>query len=274
MTEQDFRQALRGAMAASNPPPPMSCTAMVRVARQARVRRRFAWTGAGSAVLAATVAVGASLLSGTPAANGLAAGGPPPSRYPTPPVMPSGTAEPFPTGPDGLPQQDRTATAGVRYQQGVKLLDALVKVVPAGYTAGDGSHQAEFADRIKGVDVWDYTASVAVLKGGRTGTLAATVYTVGNTLTGDPCDLAMRFWVSPGGCQLLLVGTAQVGVAVAADGDRRLDQWAVYRQPDGVVVFIGQAQHYDDPGGPALPALPLTAAQLAGLATDERFHLG
>ena len=53
MTEQDFRQALHGVMAASIPPPSMSAAAMVRAARRVRVRRRFGWTGAGSAVLAA-----------------------------------------------------------------------------------------------------------------------------------------------------------------------------------------------------------------------------
>jgi hypothetical protein len=272
MTEQDFRQALQGTMAASNPPPPMSSATMLRVARRAQVRRRYTWAGGGSAVLAVSLVAGASLLSGTPAATGLTAGSPPPSRYPTPPASPSGTAQPFPTGPDGTPQQDRTATAGVRYEQGVKLLDALVSVVPAGYTVSDRTHQAEFTDRVNGVDVWDYTATVAVRKGNRTGTLVALVYTPGNTFTGDPCDLAVRFWVSAGMCQPVAVGTGQVGVAVPTGDDRRLDQWAAYRWPDGVVVFVGQAKGYADPGTP-LTALPLNTEQLAGLAADERFHL-
>jgi hypothetical protein len=245
---------------------------MLRVARRARGHRRFAWTGAGSAVLVATVVVGASLLSGTPAATGVTTGSPPPSRYPIPPVAPSTTAEAFPTGPDGSPQQDRTATDGVRYKQGVKLLDALISGVPAGYTVVDQSHQADFIGPVNGVEVWDYGAYVALRKDGHTGTLSATVFTAG-MLAYDGCDLAKRFSTSIGRCEMFAVGVAQVAVAApTATGDQRYDQWAAYRQPDGVVIFVAQTKRLDDKSTP-LPALPLSAEQLAGLAADERFHL-
>ena len=73
----------------------------------------------------------------------------------------------MPTGPDGLPQEDRTARAGPRYAQGALLLDRLLAGVPAGYTAekttpggtGEktpGTHQADFTGRVDGVEVWSY----------------------------------------------------------------------------------------------------------------------
>jgi hypothetical protein len=266
MTEQDFRQALRGVMATSSPPPPMSSTAMLRRARRAQTRWRFAWTGCGSAVLTATVVVTASLVSGTPAGTGLAA--PPPSGYPAPP---SGTAEPSATGSDGTPQQDRTATSGVRYQQGAMLLQALKAAVPAGYTVTHPTHLAEFAYNVNGVDVWDYSASVVVAKSSDgSGTISALVYTVGNTFTGVPCDLAERFGRASV-CEELTVGPAKVAVG-STTMDDRFEEWSAYRQPDGVVIFVAQTRKPTD-SSPPLPALPLTKEQLAGLAADERFHL-
>ncbi|MET8349000.1 MULTISPECIES: hypothetical protein [unclassified Micromonospora] len=54
--------------------------------------------------------------------------------------------------------------------------------------------------------------------------------------------------------------------------DDRFDQWAAYRHPDGVVVYVAQrAKLGDDP--PALTTLPFSVPQLAALAVDERFHL-
>jgi hypothetical protein len=275
MTEQMLREALRDAMAESAAPPSMSSAVMVRTARQARTRRRVGWSGAGCAALAATIAVTAAVLPGAagPGATLNDAGGPPHPAMTPPVVTPSGTAEPFPTGPDGTPQQDRTATAGVRYEQGTHLLEALLTVVPAGYAVAEKYHQAQFADRVNGVDVWEYLASAQVGKGGGTGQLVADVYTRANRMTGGPCALAQLFWGMAGKCQVQAVGTEQVGVVTQpTDRDRRMDQWAAYKYPDGTVVFVGQAAQLLD-GGRALAALPLTVLQLAALAVDERFHL-
>src|SRR5207248_10157374 len=104
--------------------------------------------------------------------------------------------------------------------------------VPAGYAVGSGSHGAHQTDG----NVWEYSATATIRRDGRTGMLSALVYTAGNTYTGDPCDLSRRFWASGRYCQVVPVGTAQVGVAAAADPVIALDQWAVYRQPAGVVV--------------------------------------
>jgi hypothetical protein len=277
MTEQMLREALRETMAASRPPAPMSPAEMVRVARRARVRRHVGWAGVGSVALVATLAVAVAVVPGTPGPASTI--GSVPSRYPTPtpPVTASGTAQPFPTGPDGSPMQDRTARTGARYDQGLQLLDKLVQVVPAGYTAPDQpdlrQHQAQFAGRVNGLDVWEYLASVAVANGGGTGQLLADVFTPGNPLSGDSCVLTKQFWGMGGVCQVVSVGTAQVGVVVQPTGDRRLDQWAAFRHPDGTVVVVAQARQLIAGTAPPLAALPLSVPQLATLAVDERFHL-
>jgi hypothetical protein len=49
-----------------------------------------------------------------------------------------------------------------------------------------------------------------------------------------------------GDCQVVTVGAVQVGVVVQPTGDDRFDQWAAYRHPDGVVVFVAQSLKHDD----------------------------
>ncbi|WIM93977.1 hypothetical protein ACTOB_005975 [Actinoplanes oblitus] len=61
--------------------------------------------------------------------------------------------------------------------------------------------------------------------------------------------------------------------------DRRPEQSAAYRYPDGTVVFVGQTRGdtfgaVADTTGPELAELPFTAAQLARLATDESLRAG
>ena len=144
MSEQMLRDALHDAMADSPAPPPMTSATVVRRARRVRARRRVAWSGAGCAAVVATMAVTASVLPGTgrtPAPVQVGASPrvtvPPPTGTPSP----SGSPGAWPTGPDGKPQQDRTATAGVRYVQAVHLLDALSPAVPDGYrVAGHEVH--------------------------------------------------------------------------------------------------------------------------------------
>ena len=283
MTEDEMRQTLHSAMAATVPPPPMSSTRVLAAARRARMRRSTAWVCGGVAVLAATV-LGAVAIGNGPFVAGFL--GTPPPAYPgaTATDTSTDTEQAWPTGPDGMPQQDRTARAGSRYDQGVHLLDAVLAALPAGYTAPDTTdgrssgtpparyHQAQFEERVSGTEVWSYQASIAVTDGTGTGHLTAEVYTANNPLPTEPCALAGQFWGMGGVCQVVTVGTAQVGVAVQPTNDDRFDQWAAYRYPDGVVVFIAQGRTFDA-GLTSLASLPFTVAELATLATNAQFHL-
>lgn len=240
-----------------------------------------------------------TVLADPTSAEGTPAGPAPAGPAPAPPTPgPSDTKPSWPTGPDGKPQADATSTTGPRFEQGKKLLAELVKAVPDGYTAPTGdaepsdesrtgddgkvspdgagdelplrSHQAAI-----GPPEWTYLASAAVAKGGGTGRLMVTVHAKENTLPTEPCALARTFLGIGGECELVAVGDAQVGVVVKPTGDGRLDQWAAYRHPDGVVVFVAQskkAANIDTVLAP-LAALPLSVPELAALAVEDRFHL-
>jgi hypothetical protein len=287
MKEAELRDALCGAMAASSPPPPMSTESALVAARRARLRRRTAWTCLGSAAAVAVIAFASAVLADTSSnAGGYSPGGPKPVAIPPPSAgrSTSDTAEPWPTGPDGSPQEDRTARAGSRFEQGVRLLNEVVAVVPGGYTAPESPaspapdqmpfryNQAQFEERVNGTEVWSYMSSAAVAQGDRVGRLLVEVHTAGNRLIGEPCALTQQFWGMKGQCQVVTVGSVQVGVVVRPAGDDRFDQWAAYRHPDGVVVFVAQALKADD-SRPALTRLPFSAEQLAALSLSERFHL-
>ena len=158
-------------------------------------------------------------------------------------------------------------------------------MVPAGHTvpadpanppAGQPllrDHQAQFDDRVNGVEVWSYTSSLTLQQGQRMGRLLVEVHSAGNPLPTEPCALARQFWGMPGECEVVTVGTTQVGVVVQPGADDRFDQWAAYRHPDGVVVFVAQSRRLGD-GQPELTDLPFPVARLAALAADDRFHLG
>jgi hypothetical protein len=250
----------------------MGSAAALAAGRQA-VRRRAAWAGAGLTavlVVATSVAVAAGL-----------------QPRPAPPVTAAAIPQPTDTKPswpldgDGRPQQDATAHAGKRYDQGVKLLKLVTRSAPAGWTRPTGKTDSglplqEHQAQVDG-DGWSYLASAAVSKGGRTGRLLAEVHTPGNQVTGtDPCALAGTFWSMRGDCQVVTVGSAKVGVMIRASGDDRIDQWAAYRYPDGTVVYAAQSRNAAN--GPSslkpLTTLPLTVQQLAALAADPKFHLG
>ena len=280
MNGDHLREALRDEMLGVAAPPQPSTDGMLRTARRARTKRRAvrACAGSATAVLAVAGVAGVVALS-TPDGGDRR----PPAALPqaAPPPSSDGSAEPMPTGPDGLPQEDRTARAGTRYDQAALLLDRLVTVVPDGYTAEKtastgtgketlGTHEANFSGRADGVELWNYMASVDVTKGTWRGRLLTEVHTPGNLLPTEPCDLAREFWGMGGECQPMTVGEATVGVVVRPGSDDRFDQWAAYRHPDGVVVFVAQGAY--DRQAPASP-LPFTARQLAALAVDERLHL-
>ncbi|WBB70778.1 hypothetical protein [Micromonospora sp. WMMD812] len=282
MNGEQLRDALRSEMAVTTPPPPLDTAATLAAARRAVVRRRAAWACAGSAaVVLAVTGIAAIGAPGVDGSNGVSPAGPGPLATPQPS---SQTKEPWPTGADGRPQEDRTARAGSRYDQGVRLLDEIVSIVPAGYTVPENppdqpademllrAHQAQFDAKVNGVEAWSYMSSAALAQGERMGLLLVEVHTVGNQLPTEPCALARQFWGMQGECQPVTVGAAQVGVVVRPGRDDRFDQWAAYRHPDGVVVYVAQRAKLGD-DRPGLTTLPFSVPQLAALAVDERFHL-
>ncbi|KAB1922132.1 hypothetical protein AB0J94_10025 [Micromonospora noduli] len=275
MNEQELREGLRSEMAETTPPPPLSTTAALDAARRRHFRRRALWASLGSA--AVVLAVTGFAAVATPDGHVYQPAGQGPLASPD-------TKEPWPTGPDGQPQEDRTARAGSRYEQGAHLLTEAVSVIPSGYTTPEDpsgrsaeertlrTHQAQFEAKVDGVDVWSYSSSVAVAQGKGTGRVIVEVHDAGNQLPTEPCDLAQKFWGMRGECQVETVGAVRVGVVVRPSGDDRLDQWSAYRHPDGVVVFVAQGVRLDE-SRPALTKLPFSVPQLAALAVDERFHL-
>ncbi|MEV4702460.1 hypothetical protein [Actinoplanes sp. NPDC049316] len=285
MNGNDLREALRATMTATRTPPPMESAAAVASGRRA-VRRRT-WTGAGAtAALVAAVLVAGPLIAGDRSGDPVQAGAPP---QPTPPAStpgvtttPSGaeTKPSWPLDGDGQPQEDATARSGERYEKGRQLLDELLNVVPEGYTkpegtARDGIPLREHQAAVEAHDSWGYLASTAVSDGKGTGRLLAEVHTPGNGLSTEPCKLAAEFWGLGGDCHVVRVGGARVGVASASGSDQRIDQWAAYRHPDGIVVYVAQSRTAtnDDPGLAPLKKLPLNATDLAALTVDPRFHL-
>ncbi|KAB1935761.1 hypothetical protein F8271_21475 [Micromonospora sp. ALFpr18c] len=276
MNGEDLREALRREMADATSPPPLSTAAVLGAGRRVLARRRTAWVCAGSAAVVLAVAGFAAVGAPDGEVYQPAAGGPQ--------AVPTHSKQAWPTGPDGRPQEDRTARAGSKYDQGVRLLDEVVGVVPAGWTAPEDpvnqpadqrtlrTHQAQFEDTVNGVDLWSYLTSVAVAQKEGTGRLVVEVHDGGNQLPDDACALARQFWGMQGECQVETVGAAKVGVVVRPDGDDRLDQWSAYRHPDGVVVFVAQGAKLDETR-PGLTTLPFSVPQLAALAVDERFHL-
>jgi len=296
MTEAELRDGLREVITASGQWPPMDVAVMLEVARRARRRRRTIWAGMGAVAGVVLIAVGATVAvsGGWRTSSPLGPAGP---TWPvtgtagasaTPTQTPQDTETVWPTGPDGKPQQDRTASAGPRYEEGARLLDKLIALVPPGYTPGEDTttatpgppdapgqyrpparyHQAQFAERVNGVEVWEYMAVLEITQGTGTGQLLAEVHTPGSSLPTEPCALTQSLWGMGGTCQVLTVNGQQVGVVVAPTSDPRFDQWAAFRHDDGTVVFIGQAKSvFGFNGRPGLATLPFTPEQLANMVT-------
>ena len=285
MNENDLRDAMRTTLTLSAEPPPMDSATAVSAGRRA-VRRRTTLAGAG-----ATAVLVAAVLAIAPGQRLFAGGGQPfapagqaganPSPTPTSPG--EKTAPSWPIDGNGEPQEDATARSGARYEQGKRVLEGLLAVVPEGYTTptGDASDGTPLQDHQAAVDsaaagsAWGYLASAAIAKDKGTGRLLAEVHTAGNKLPTDPCELAREFWGMGGDCRVETVGTAKVGVVVKPGADDRLGQWAAYRHPDGIVVFVAQARNVAniDSSVTPLAQLPLSVPELAALTVDERFHL-
>ena len=274
MNEDTLREALRTTMTSTPEPPPMESAAALRAGRRA-VHRRTALAGAAGVLVAVTaIGVGVWLPRGGDGTPMTAAGQP--SAIPSP----ADTKPSWPIDGNGLPQQDATAKSGLNYQKGQQVLQAVLTAVPDGYTTPTGD-AGGIPLRMNEASVdpdksWGYTGSAAVAKDGDTGRLMAEVHTKRKGLPSDPCGLAQTFWGMKGQCQVVTVGKAKVGVVVKAGEDKRLDQWAAYRYPDGLVVYVAQsrkATNDDKPTLAPLSKLPLTVEQLAALAADPRFHI-
>lgn len=276
MHEQDLREAMRTALTTVPAPPPMQSADALAAGRRA-VRWRTALAGAGTAAVVVAVTAMALGPGLRPDPGGtLPIGAAAPGATPAPGDE---TKPAWPIDGDGEPQQDATARSGPRYEQGRKLLDALLTVVPAGWSAptgspGDGIPLRDHQAAVEPDNSWGYLATAAVARHGGTGRLIAEVHTADNTLPAEPCALAAKFWGLGGDCEVHDVGDAKVGVATT-DGDTRIEQWAAYRHADGVVVYLAQDRNASngDSGLDPLAGLPLSGPELAALAVQDRFHL-
>ena len=276
MNENDLREAMRASMTLT-PPPPMPSAAALTAGRRA-VRRRATLAGAGATALALVAAA----LVVNPDLRPTSGGGDSPWAGLAAPWADENTEPAWPLDGDGKPQEDATARSGERYEKGRTLLDELLTVVPDGWDTPSGKpadegplqyHQAQVEGDNTG-STWSYLARAAVARSGRTGQLLAEVHTTNNGLPADPCALAATFRSQEGDCEVITVGGAEVGVADVTPGEDEIDQWAAYRHPDGVVVFVAQSRHANAAGTlKPLEDLPLTKPELAALAVDDRFHL-
>ncbi|GAB2986985.1 hypothetical protein [Saccharothrix stipae] len=311
MDERELKSALEEVMVASSPPPPMSPEAALDRGRRAQRRRQATWGGAVAGLAVVAIAVGAVMVpnltgggAGVQVAGGQSSGSRPPATTPTgspsePPsvtVLPpsggppeSGTSTPWPDG-----QGDRTATSGPRADKGVRLLNDLASSLPPGVRAEDRTRigfadygpmtwrQAQFAEYVGDLQVWDYDARTPVVITGEAGVgeLSIRVETKGNTRLGDltGCEAATKYPypVAGGTCRLVDVGGKQVAVVTGATpdaGTNTMEAGAFYRHPDGTLVTVGYSSEFRDSGHPALSRPALTGEQLAAIAADAKFHL-
>ncbi|MER5260920.1 hypothetical protein ABTZ99_02395 [Actinosynnema sp. NPDC002837] len=312
MNEHELKSALQEVMVASSPPPPMSPEAALEGGRRAQRRRKATWGGAVAGLAVVAIAVGAVLVPTLTGGGGdvvqVAGGQPsesgprvtptdrPPSESPSVTVMPpSGSPPPSDTStrwPNG--QSDRTSTSGPRADKGAKLLNDLASSLPPGVKAEDRTRigfadygpmtwrQAQFAEYVGDLEVWDYEARTPVVITGESGVgeLSIKVETKGNTRLGDlvGCEAATKYPypVTGGTCEVIDVGGKKVGVVTGADpdaGGNTMDAGAFYRHPDGTLVTVAYSSEYLESGHPALSRPALTGAQLAAIAADPKFHL-
>ncbi len=270
MDENELRTALRATVMSHPEPPPMRSHTAVAAARRSMHRRNLlAGAGAAVAILAVTVAV-------IPARGYFGGGtGIQPAAAPQP--SPSALPDDSPTKPSWPAEAggDATADSGQHYDTGKALLDDVLDLVPDGYTAPDGrngeydyrSHQASIQDG----GYWAYLVSIALRKDDGYGGLTVEVHEPGNTLPGDVCGVATAFWSRGGTCTPRTVDGRKVGVVRENAGT----EWAAYRHTDGTVVYVMQSTETgwgSEAGLGPLPTLPLTGAELAAVAVDDRLR--
>ncbi|GAA0709006.1 hypothetical protein Drose_21570 [Dactylosporangium roseum] len=288
MTEDELRAVFRATVTTTVPPPPMASSAALTAGRRARRRRHITWLGAGTGTAAVLTAGALALGNLTGGGAPLEVGAPAPAGSP-----PALTTAPVPeksgwgTYPSGSPMTDATAYEGPEHDRAIRLLDELLKIVPAGFDAPAGpalgthgqparTAQASLISEQGAPHRWQYLASAAVARDGKTGRVAVEVHPVTSGNTGEGCALTQYIWgVSGGRCHDVMVGPVKVGVTAAPTDSSSL-QWAAFRQANGTVVFLGQSASLGFwPEGELapLPAPPLTEQQLAELAVDPRFDV-
>ncbi|GGS21559.1 hypothetical protein [Actinokineospora fastidiosa] len=301
MDEHDLRHAFNQAMA--DTPPSMDTDAALARAQSAYRRRRTAMMGGGAAAAVAVIAAGAIALTGA-APGGAAPGQAAPAVQPTAAAQSTTAVQPTDAGASttiatpatGVPpstrpswpngQTDRTASRGPQHARGVELLDLITAALPEGlespelewaspeYSGDTRYHQAQYADTINGVEIWEYMATMPVGRDGRYGKLLIEVHTPGNADPTEPCALTTNLWGMGGDCTVVTVEGKQVGLVRKPSADGRFDQWAAYRHPDGTTVAIAQAKRFDGVTEPAMTELPLTTDQLLTLVIADRFAIG
>ena len=240
MNEEQLREGLRSEMASITPPPPLSTGAALGAARRTQLRRRAVWASLGSAAVVLAVAGFAAVT--TPDGPLLPAGGQRATGI-------SGRVGGHQTGVADRAQDGRAAggpdrASRVQARPGSSpaqrgCLGHTLRLHHAGGSAEPSAeertlrtHQAQFEDKVNGVDVWSYSSSVAVAQGNGTGRVIVEVHDAGNPLPTEPCALAQNFWGMQGECQVETVGAVQVGVVVRRPGsDERLDQWSACPAP-------------------------------------------
>ncbi|MEV4313415.1 hypothetical protein [Actinocrispum sp. NPDC049592] len=281
MNEQELRDGLRDAMAASSPPPPMSPTSALDAAHRAHRRRRARWAGAGAAAAVAALAAGAVLAVNRGPAEL-------PIVDPAAGAKTTAAGKTQPQWPDG--QTDRTARNGPRAEKSAALLQALTTALPP--TLGVDTDlkypqskdpvtapQSQYIDTINGKQIWEYMATAEVYAkaapNAGSARLVVQVRTPGNTDPADPCALAKSFWGAGGTCVSKDMQGKKVGVATSTEqGSTR--QTAAYRYSDGTTVFASQSvspRNNMDPGG-GMTTPPLTVDQLCAFVLTPGFQLG
>lgn len=269
MNERDFKDALHQTMTAQPAPPPMSDAEVLDAARRDRKRRRAMWAGGGSAAAVVAIAVGVVVLAPSSSNGGGVQVGSQPSDVTATADAPPNTENTKTSWPKG--QIDRTATSGPQFDRGVALATALAGVIPAGYESDPALsyNQANYDDTVSGTELWSYMADAQVAKGDGVGKLIVEVATPRPANTGDGCALTAKFWGQEGACVEVVVDGKKVAVVTPRDA-MTVGQWAGFRHDDGTVVFVAQQLAAADK---PLDALPLTAEQLAALATNPGFNI-
>ncbi|GLZ38305.1 hypothetical protein [Actinokineospora sp. NBRC 105648] len=288
MDEHEVRHALRGAMDGMATPPAMNSSAVLDAAKHDQRRRRATLAGLGSAAAVAAIAAGAVLLpglGGTDSGPAVAEGAvgtittsPSATSRSTKPTKPTRTGTTSGTMSPG----GHTQSSGPQEDLAVRLTDTLLGSVPAGLTSPPGvmgeslqgpwalrHHQATTGEGGVG---WEYQAHIPVGTGdGKWGRLSAEVHHGESAL--DGCALTQSYWGMGGTCSLVDVDGKKVGVVTKPGVDKRLDQWAAYKHPDGTVVFLAQAKGYFAAQLPGIANEPFTVEQLARLTTEPKFTL-
>lgn len=252
------------------------------------------WAPVAASVLAVLAVVGlAAVVGGTSGSFGGDAGSARPTTAPTP-------------GAGAKPGGgDHTASAGPDYERAKRLLAALQDAVPAGLTVPEGGTgrptgptsgpgsvlptigpggsgmPAAYFQAVReegpypGYQGYEYLADTIVARGPQVGWLAVRVWRGVPAWSTDPCVVVHRiYWSSGERCEVVeTAGGDRVAVVEAKLGetDRRENQWAALRHPDGTVVLVAQGPGVLNEQIPALDPPVFTAAALAALAASARF---